>query len=235
MQQPRVLIADDEPMILAALTDFLSDEDWFVETASDGQEALQSLIVGHFDVAVLDIRMPILDGFEILDAMVGKQINTDVLILTAFGSVPRAVEAIHKGAKDFLQKPIQKDQLIQKVNDLLKARQPVTTHVLAERLDAYLLANLTDKDLTLEKLQNHFNLSRSYIWKLFKDLNTSFTERLTFHRVEKAKALLANTNEPIYIIAELCGFRNQKRLSEVIKREVGESPRQFRQRKRADE
>jgi len=235
LQEPRVLIADDEPMILAALTDFLADESWHIETVSDGGEALERLLVGHFDVAVLDIRMPLLDGFEILDALVGKQVNTDVLILTAFGSVPRAVEAIHKGAKDFLQKPIQKDELIKKVSDLLKARQPVTTHVLAERLDAYLLANLTDKDLTLEKLQNHFNLSRSYIWKLFKDLGSSFTDRLTFHRIEKSKNLLANTNEPIYIIAELCGFRNQKRLAEVMKRVVGESPRQFRQRKRADE
>ena len=229
MATPRVLIADDEPLILSALSHFLSEQPWDVETVSDGREALKRLQSGGFDVAVLDIRMPHMDGFGVLQAVSGQKIDTDILILTAFGSVPRAVEAMHKGARDFVQKPIKKDELIAKVGAFIDARQPVTTHVLADRLDAYLVANLTRKDLTFKTLMDHFKLSKSYIWKLFKDLDATFTERLAFHRVEKAKGLLQRTNEPIYVIAELCGFKNQSRLSEVFQRVVGTSPTQFRQ------
>jgi AraC-like DNA-binding protein len=84
-------------------------------------------------------------------------------------------------------------------------------------------------------MMDHFGLSKSYVWKLFKGLNATFTQRLAFHRVEKAKNLLLQTNEPIYVIAELCGFRNQSRLSEVFFRVVGESPKRFRQHYRPDE
>ncbi len=235
MTQPRVLIADDEPLILSALSGFLEGQPWHVEAVSDGHIALNRLIEGSFDVAVLDIQMPQLDGFGVLDALIKKKINTDVLILTAFGTVPRAVEAMHKGAKDFIQKPIKKKQFIEKVASFISARQPVTTHVLADRLDAYLIANLTRKDLTLQTVMGHFGLSKSYIWKLFKDLGATFTDRLAHHRVEKAKNLLLYTNEPIYVVAELCGFKNQSRLSEVFQRVVNESPKRFRQLHRPDD
>jgi len=235
MTQPRVLIADDEPLILSALSGFLKGQPWYVEAVSDGKKALNSLMSGHFDVAVLDIQMPQLDGFGVLDALVKKKIDTDVLILTAFGTVPRAVEAMHKGAKDFIQKPIKKKQFVEKVASFISARQPVTTHILADRLDAYLVANLTRKDLTLQVVMDHFGLSKSYIWKLFKDLGTTFTERLAYHRVEKAKNLLLYTNEPIYVVAELCGFKNQSRLSEVFQRMLKESPKRFRQLHRPDD
>lgn len=229
MAQPRVLIADDEPLILDALCGFLDDQPWYVEAVSDGQKALTRLRLGNFDVAVLDIRMPHLDGFAVLNALPGLKIDTDVLILTAFGSVPRAVEAMHKGAKDFIQKPIKKEAFVKKVGSFIDARQPVTTHVLADRLDAYLVANLTRKDLTQSTVMKHFRISKTYVWKLFKDMDATFSERLAFHRVEKGKNLLMYTNEPIYVIAELCGFRNQSRFSEVFTRIVGESPRRFRQ------
>ena len=235
MALPRVLIADDEPLILSALSGFLSEQPWYVEAVSDGQKALNCLILGQFDVAVLDIQMPHLDGFGVLEALTNKRIDTDILILTAFGTVPRAVEAMHKGAKDFIQKPIKKHQLIEKVGSFISARQPVTTHVLADRLDAYLIANLTRKDLTLQVVMDHFGLSKSYICKLFKDLGATFTERLAYHRVEKAKNLLLYTNEPIYVVAELCGFKNQSRLSEVFLRVVKESPKRYRQLHRPDD
>ena len=229
MTQPRVLVADDEPLILEALCGFLDEQPWDVEAVSDGQQALERLREDKFDVAVLDIRMPHLDGLAVLNALPGLKMDTDVLILTAFGTVPRAVEAMHKGAKDFIQKPIKKEEFVKKVGSFIDARQPITTHILADRLDAFLLANLTRKDLTLGIVMDHFRLSKTYVWKLFKDMNSTFTERLAFHRVEKGKNLLMYSNEPIYVIAELCGFKNQSRFSEVFMRVVGESPTRFRQ------
>ena len=234
MTRARILIADDEPMIRSALKDFLVDQPWDVEVVSDGREALAHLKKGKFDVAVLDIRMPHIDGFGVLDAVSIKRVPTDILILTAFGSVPRAVEAIQKGAKDFMQKPVKKEEFVEKLTAMISARQPLSTHVMADRVDAFLIANLTRKDLTQKVVVDHFCLSRSYIWKLFRDMGSTFTERLAHHRTEKAKGMLIKTNEPIYVIAELCGFKNQSRLSEVFFRVIGESPTRFRQRSRAD-
>lgn len=234
MSYARILIADDEPLILSALTGFLVDQVWDVETVNDGRSALNRILSGAFDIAVLDIQMPHLDGLEVLDAVVKKKVNTGILILTAFGSIPLAVEAVQRGAKDFVQKPIQKEEFVAKLELLIQDKQPVTTHVLAERLDAYLKANLINKELSMQVLIDHFGLSKSYIAKLFKEMGTSFSKQLTQHRISKARKLLLGTNEPIYVIADLCGFKNQSRLSESFLRVTGESPRHFRQRERSN-
>jgi AraC-like DNA-binding protein len=106
---------------------------------------------------------------------------------------------------------------------------------LADRLEAYIIANLTSKDLKLQVLVEHFGLSRSYISKLFKGAGSSFSERVAFHRTQKAKNLLLQTREPIYVVAELCGFKKQSWLSEAFLRVAGQSPSRFRQLHRPEE
>ena len=228
MKKPGVLIADDEPDILSALEGFIKGQPWDVLTAPDGQVALDLLTSHHIDVAVLDLRMPYLDGLAVLDEVRRRDIDTDVVILTAFGSIPRAVRALKGGAKDFLLKPIRKAEFADMVRKLIQVRYP-TPHVLAERLDVYVEANASDPDLTLSAVMAAFSISRSYASQLFAELGTSFRERLILYRITKAKRLLKNTDEPVYAIAELCGFRNARRLAEVFQRIEGMTPTQYRQ------
>ena len=102
----RVLVADDEEGIRSFLAEALELDDHEVEQAADGAEALSMLRERSFDVLLTDLKMPALDGMGLLAHVRAEQPETEVIVLTAHGTVANAVEAMRKGAYDFLEKPI---------------------------------------------------------------------------------------------------------------------------------
>jgi DNA-binding NtrC family response regulator len=106
-----VLIVDDEAGIRTALRVNFSRNGWDVETASGVREAARLLESREFQLVVSDMRMPDGDGLEVMSAARSTSPNTAVILLTAFGSVPDAVEAMRNGAFDYLTKPIAFEQL----------------------------------------------------------------------------------------------------------------------------
>ena len=102
----RLLIADDEVFIREGLAEGLAGPDISVEEAGDGHQARARLLEGEYDVVVLDLRMPGPGGMEILEDLRQDHPDTQTIILTAHGSVDTAVEAMKKGAFDFLTKPV---------------------------------------------------------------------------------------------------------------------------------
>jgi DNA-binding NtrC family response regulator len=135
-----ILIVDDEPNVRLVYRSALETEGYEVDEASSGARALE-LFSGHqydvtqhhkYDVAILDLRMPEMDGFELLARMNKRNITTPVAFITAHGDVPNAVQAMKLGAIDFLQKPITPEQLRTVVKEILTrhssvARPPHTT------------------------------------------------------------------------------------------------------------
>ncbi len=111
----RILIVDDEKNVRATLARALALEGHETAGAGDGEEALVRLDGGGFDLAVVDLAMPALDGLGLLAALRRRGDPTPVIILTAHGSVPRAVEALRAGAFDFLEKPPDRDRLLHAV------------------------------------------------------------------------------------------------------------------------
>ncbi|RLB56631.1 MAG: sigma-54-dependent Fis family transcriptional regulator [Deltaproteobacteria bacterium] len=107
----RVLVVDDEANAREALAELLSDEGYETESASDGKKALDMLEEFDPHVVVTDLKMPILDGIGLLEQ--GKPVapGTVFLVMTAFGTIDTAVEAIKKGADNYLQKPLDLDAL----------------------------------------------------------------------------------------------------------------------------
>lgn len=101
----RIIVIDDERSIRNTLKDILEYEKHEVEVACDGKEAIQLIADRSFDVAFCDIKMPQMDGLEVLEKI--REINPDlaVIMLSGHGSIDTAVEAIKKGAFDFIQKP----------------------------------------------------------------------------------------------------------------------------------
>jgi YesN/AraC family two-component response regulator len=226
----RILIADDDPNLrdLFRATILRFEPSWVVEIAGDGREALDLLCQGHFDVAVLDVQMPCLDGLEVLREAKKRGIQTDVIILTGYGDVEKSVQAMKEGARDFLQKPIRPDKLVAVVRKALESHFP--SHVVAARLDAYLKEFASRPSLNLNDLRKDFHLSRSHIARLFREhFNTTFERRLSLHRVQMAKRLIETTDKPLYDIAEQCGFRDQARLSKVFRRVEGITPQKYRE------
>ena len=108
----KILIVDDEKIKRVTLADDLTAQGHEVVTAADGDEALEKLAVGSFDVVVTDLKMPRLDGIELLKRIKeGPLAAMEVIMMTAYGSIPVAVEAVKLGAFDFLTKPFRNEDL----------------------------------------------------------------------------------------------------------------------------
>jgi DNA-binding NtrC family response regulator len=123
-----VLVVDDEPAMRLALKANFQREGWQVETASGAAEALRKFEFGQFPLVVTDVRMPDGDGLQVMRTVRQARPSTAVIVLTAFGNVPEAVQAIQDGACDYLTKPISFEQLQTAVNRLMRHEN----HVLEE-------------------------------------------------------------------------------------------------------
>ncbi len=104
--KPTILIVDDEKEIRNLFQDFLTQEGYKVFTASDGGEAISLGKQNRFDLALLDIKMPGMDGIEVFQKLKKLKMNMQVIILTGYGTLRTAKEAMRLGAYDYLTKPI---------------------------------------------------------------------------------------------------------------------------------
>src|SRR5499427_7281750 len=114
-----ILVVDDERNIRNNLGMVLEAEGYKVDTASNGDDALARVKEGHYDIAFIDIQMPKMDGLELLRYLRGLRPKMPVVILTAYGTVHRAVEAMKLGAVDFLEKPFDPKALRLLVDEVL--------------------------------------------------------------------------------------------------------------------
>lgn len=111
-----ILIVDDEIAILKTLKDALEDEDFFVHTLSDGSKTLSTIGDLIPDLLILDIFMPNINGLNLLEQIKTEYPNQQVIIISGYGTVSIAVDAIKKGARDFIEKPINLDDILNKIN-----------------------------------------------------------------------------------------------------------------------
>src|SRR5690349_2855532 len=102
----RILVADDEPGIREFITDSLELDEHVVVPAKDGREAAKLLDERGFDLVLTDLKMPGLDGMQLLRKVRSEQPEVEVIVMTAHGTVDNAVEAMKLGAFEYLQKPI---------------------------------------------------------------------------------------------------------------------------------
>ncbi|WP_128548202.1 sigma-54-dependent transcriptional regulator [Larkinella soli] len=131
----RLIIVDDEKSIRAALRDILEYEGYEVDEAKDGEEGLELIIQNNYDVALCDIRMPKMDGLELLlkAAEVGK--GTQFIMISAHGNVDNAVEATKRGAFDFITKPPDLNRLLVTVrNAIERSKLVIETKTLKRRI-----------------------------------------------------------------------------------------------------
>jgi DNA-binding NtrC family response regulator len=105
-----ILIVDDKENMLALLGDILSPH-YQVTKAGDGASALTLVDDRSFDVVITDVRMPGADGHQVVRAVKARTPTTEVIVMTAFASIPAAVEAIRDGAYDYIQKPFDPDDV----------------------------------------------------------------------------------------------------------------------------
>jgi signal transduction histidine kinase len=120
---PRILIVDDDAMILDSLRALLRHKGYDIFTTASAREALSVLKKDIYDVALLDIMMPEMTGFELLDSLDRANLSTMFMIMTGDASMDYAIEAIRKMANDYIRKPFEPDELLMRVEMVLKQKQ----------------------------------------------------------------------------------------------------------------
>ena len=134
-----ILIVDDETNVRLNYRITLETEGYEVYEAASAASALQELLERSFAVAILDMRMPGMDGLELLTKMREVGITVPVMIVTAYSDVPHAVQAMKLGAIDFLQKPLRPDDLRRIVAEIVKRHTPQKDHP-AESFNSHIVA-----------------------------------------------------------------------------------------------
>jgi two-component system response regulator PilR (NtrC family) len=115
----RILIVDDEKPIRDSLKIVLSDEGYTTEVAGDGEEALEKIKNESFDIVITDIKMPKIDGIQLLETVSSISPETFFIIMTAYASVKTAIDALRHGAFDYLIKPVEFDDVIIRIKRLI--------------------------------------------------------------------------------------------------------------------
>lgn len=122
---PRILVVDDERAIRNILREILEYEKYMVDEAQNGQEAIEKVQSNDYDLVLCDIKMPGIDGIEVLDKIL-EQGETPVIMISGHGTIDTAVEAIKKGAFDYISKPLDLNRLLVSVRNALDRSRLLT-------------------------------------------------------------------------------------------------------------
>ena len=127
---PNILVVDDKDSMRNMLTETLMEEGYRVDSAPDGNRAIELVENKSYDLVLTDMRMPDISGLEVLSKVKDVDSDTSVIVMTAYGTVETAVEAMKKGAFDFITKPFDTDHLCVLVNRALENRRMQAENVL---------------------------------------------------------------------------------------------------------
>src|SRR5215467_12511743 len=119
----KILIVDDEPSNRNILRQELTHKGYTIETANDGAEALRKVESSRPDLIILDYMMPDLSGLDVLKELRKRENDTPVVMITAYGTLERAVEAMKEGAYDFITRPFEPDHIVLVVRKALEQQR----------------------------------------------------------------------------------------------------------------
>ena len=152
-QTPRVLVVDDERVIREILADFLTLEGFWVRTAEDGSAALAELERHPYDLVISDLKMPRMGGIELLDQISRTSPNVLTVIMTGFGTVETAIDAMKRGAYDYVLKPFKIEEVIHIIQRGLEKQRLAAENIrLREALSLYKVSEAIAASLSLEEV-----------------------------------------------------------------------------------
>ena len=150
---PKILVVDDEKNIRDALRDILEYEGYAVEEARDGEEGLNSLKNNEYDVVLCDIKMPKMDGLEMLLKAGENGVGAQFIMISAFGNVENAVEATKRGAFDFITKPPDLNRLLVSVRNALNTKKLVKENTILTK-QVYKINDIVGESAPIRKVKD---------------------------------------------------------------------------------
>lgn len=163
----RILVLEDDELFLETLEDFLEDEDFIVQTATNGEDVVELCYENSYDLYLFDINVPRINGIDLLQELRKKNDNTPTIYLTSYKDKEKLTEGFLSGCDDYLKKPVDLDELLLRINSLLKRSGKTletidlangltydckNRRVLKDKEDIYITAKVIDLlELFLEK------------------------------------------------------------------------------------
>ncbi|NBC84406.1 MAG: response regulator, partial [Bacteroidetes bacterium] len=133
---PRILVIDDEKSIRNTLNDILSYENYEVDIAEDGETGVELFGKNKYDAVLCDIKMPNMDGIEALEKFFDTSPDVPIIMISGHGNIDTAVEAIKKGAFDFIEKPLDLNRLLITLRNAMDKSELITeTRVLRKKVN----------------------------------------------------------------------------------------------------
>jgi len=152
-ESPRILVVDDEKVIREILSDFLTMEGFLVRTVEDGEAAIAELERRSYNLVISDLKMPKMGGLELLEAINRHNLNVLTVIMTGFGTVETAIEAMKKGAYDYILKPFKVEEVVHIVQrGLDRQRLQMENIRLKEALSLYKISEAISQSLSLDHI-----------------------------------------------------------------------------------
>jgi DNA-binding NtrC family response regulator len=167
----KLLIVDDEIKFLESIAKRLEMRGFDVAKASDGKEALEAARTGSFDLALLDLKMPGMDGTEVLKVLKAEHRYIEVIMLTGHGSIDSAVECTKLGAFSYLSKPYELEKLLEVLREAYEAR--LNNKFAHDQARLAQIAKVSEKhgpEALLENAREKMKDSPSFVLALFREL-----------------------------------------------------------------
>jgi two-component system, response regulator YesN len=230
MISEKIVVIDDDPKVIKSIK-FILPEYEIVEF-QNGLEALAYLKKpNEINLVILDVMMPVMDGISVLQEI--KKIKPDifVIMMTAYGSMDVAVQALRNHADDFIEKPFNIEELQEKVKARLREcsrlykNQDRTSRV--ERIKRFVERNYPN--VSLESIANEMALSTRYVSRMFNGTTgSSFRDYKVKVKMEAAMSLLKTTSLTVDEISDKLGYLNPESFMRIFKRKTKFTPSEYR-------
>ena len=240
-----VLLVEDEELIRQGMRYTTPWEQYGCEVigeAKDGVEGIEKILELKPDIVITDVKMPKMDGLEMLEKLRDRGCEAYVIILTAYDSFTYAQQALRLGAVDFLLKPFHDGDLENAVLRLQRklakkaetpeiklpeVRSGIKSRYVQEAMDC-MGKNCGDPNLSISQIAGTLGLSEGHLSHLFKkETGITVGAYLTRCRIQKAMGLLRQGKCRVYEVAESCGYRDITYFSGTFKKMTGMSPSEY--------
>jgi len=196
----KILIVDDDSELRATISEILKGKGYFIEEASSGKEAVEKTTNEKFDIALLDLMMPGMNGMDALSEIRKISPKTKVIMITAFATIENAVDAIKKGAYDYISKPFKIEELIYAVK---RALEEVRFEEGIKKLDLdYTLGSLTNYiRRNIIKLLSTGKAMR--LMEVTKELEIEDHTKVVFHlKILKESGIIEQDKDKRYLLTK---------------------------------
>ena len=238
----KIFLADDEIWVIMGLKKLIEKIGapfQVVGEASNGVMALEEIEKKKPDVLITDIRMPGMDGLELMKEIRKKKLDTKVVLVSGYAEFDYAQKAIRMGAVDYLLKPVEAEtfaKVLENLEKMLDERGGKQEEQPEEILNPSALENIVEEiqsryneNITLTGFSEKQHIRAGHLSNLLKErLGMSFSEYITAKRVQKAKELLADERLSVEKVANEVGYKDYFYFTKVFKKAVGISPSKYR-------